>query len=210
MAANHYVKNKDFLQAIIEHKEKVKNTPEGEPKPQVSNYIATCLLLIAKNLAHKPSFNQYSFKEEMIGDAVENSIRYFHNFNPEKYSNPFAYFTQISKFAFIRRIAKEKKQLYVKYKATEQWGILDEHEQLEGEDGTTKQFELYDNISEFIGNYEEAQRNKKKKETKKTKLELFMEEDDVPALEEALGFIDDALHLNEPEEIIVDEDGDMK
>lgn len=210
MAANHYVKNKDFLQAIIEHKEKVKNTPEGEPPPQVSNYIATCLLLIAKNLAHKPSFNQYSFKEEMIGDAVENSIRYFHNFNPEKYSNPFAYFTQISKFAFIRRIAKEKKQLYVKYKATEQMGILDEHEQLEGEDGTTKQFELYDNISEFIGNYEEAQRNKKKKEIKKQKLELLMEEDDVPALEEALGFIDDALHLNEQEDVIVDEDGDLR
>lgn len=210
MAANHYVKNKDFLQAIIEHKEKVKNTPEGEPPPQVSNYIATCLLLIAKNLAHKPSFNQYSFKEEMIGDAVENSIRYFHNFNPEKYSNPFAYFTQISKFAFIRRIAKEKKQLYVKYKATEQMGILDEHEQLEGEDGTTKQFELYDNISEFIGNYEEAQRNKKKKEIKKQKLELLMEEDDVPALEEALGFIDDALHLNEEEDVIVDEDGDLR
>jgi hypothetical protein len=142
----------------------------------------------------------------MIGDAIENSIRYFHNFNPEKSRNPFAYFTQISKFAFIRRIAKEKKQLYVKYKATEQFGILDEFEQLEGEDGTTKQFELYDNISEFIGNYEEAQRNKKKKEVKKTKLELFMDEDDVPALEEALGFIDDALHLDETQDVLVDED----
>jgi hypothetical protein len=86
---------------------------------------------------------------------------YFSNFDPEKSKNPFAYFTQIIYFAFLRRIQKEKKQLYTKYKATEQMGILDEFEMLEFDDGTTKQFELYDNISEFIGNYEEAKKNKK-------------------------------------------------
>ena len=86
---------------------------------------------------------------------------YFNNFNPEKSKNPFAYFTQIIYYAFLRRIQKEKKQTYVKYKATEMIGILDEFEMLEFEDGTTKQFELYDNIGEFIENYEEAKAAKK-------------------------------------------------
>lgn len=86
---------------------------------------------------------------------------YFNNFNPDKSKNPFAYFTQIIYFAFLRRIGKEKKQTYVKYKATEMIGILDEFEMLEFEDGTTKQFELYDNIGEFIENYEDAKAAKK-------------------------------------------------
>jgi hypothetical protein len=100
---------------------------------------------------------------------------YFSNFDPTKSKNPFAYFTQIIYFAFLRRIGKEKKQTYVKYKATEQMGILDEFEVMELEDGTMRQFQLYDNISEFIGNYETVK--KKKKEVKKPKgLEKFLEE----------------------------------
>jgi hypothetical protein len=103
---------------------------------------------------------------------------YFNNFDPEKSKNPFAYFTQIIYYAFLRRIQKEKKYLYVKYKSTEQNGILDEFDMLDMENGTVKQFELYDNISEFIENFEDVQ--KKKKETKKIVpklkgLEQFME-----------------------------------
>jgi hypothetical protein len=110
-----------------------------------------------------------------MSDGIENCLMYFDNFNPEKSKNPFAYFTQIIYFAFLRRIGKEKKQQYVKYKATEQYGILDEFEMMEFEDGTTKQFELYDNISVFIETYETA--NKKKKEIKKPKgLENFLGE----------------------------------
>jgi hypothetical protein len=103
---------------------------------------------------------------------------YFDNFDPTKSKNPFAYFTQIIYFAFLRRISKEKKQTYVKYKATEQMGILDEMEMMELEDGTTKQFELYDNIAEFIGNYEEAKQAKKDIATaKKSKgIEKFLGE----------------------------------
>ena len=86
---------------------------------------------------------------------------YFDNFDPNKSKNPFAYFTQIIYYAFLRRIGKEKKQLYVKYKATEQMGILDEFEMMEFEDGTSRQFELYDNIAEFIETYESAKANKK-------------------------------------------------
>jgi len=99
---------------------------------------------------------------------------YFRNFNPEKSKNPFAYFTQIIYYAFLRRITREKKQLYVKYKATEQIGILDEYELLEDGDGNTRQFELYDNISEFIHNFEESK--KKKKELKVKGVDKFLDE----------------------------------
>ena len=113
----------------------------------------------------------------MISDGIENCLMYFANFDETKSSNPFAYFTQIIYYAFLRRIQKEKKQLYVKYKSTEMAGILDEFEMLEHEDGTSSQFELYDNISEFIGNYEDARAaNKAEKAIKKPKgLEKFIE-----------------------------------
>lgn len=104
---------------------------------------------------------------------------YFENFDPNLSKNPFAYFTQIIYYAFLRRIQKEKKQLYVKYKATEQLGILDEFEMLETEGGGSKQFELYDNIAEFIETYEGVQKKKKaiKKTNKKPKgIEQFLEE----------------------------------
>ena len=100
---------------------------------------------------------------------------YFNNFNPDKSNNPFAYFTQIIYYAFLRRIQKEKKQLYVKYKATEMFGVLDEFELLENEDGINKQFEMYDNISEFIGNYEKS-KEKKKPASKPKGVEKFMGE----------------------------------
>ena len=104
---------------------------------------------------------------------------YFDNFDPKKSNNPFAYFTQIIYYAFIRRIHKEKKQLYVKYKSTEQIGILDEYEQFELDEmgGNSRQYEQYDNISEFIENYEKT-KLKKKKKTKKS-LELLIEEEEV-------------------------------
>jgi hypothetical protein len=97
----------------------------------------------------------------MIGDGIENCLMYFENFDPAKSKNPFAYFTQIIYYAFLRRIQKEKKQLYVKYKATEQFGILDEGEMMEMDDVMVRQFELYENISEFIETYEESKKAKK-------------------------------------------------
>ena len=93
------------------------------------------------------------------------------------FRSPFAYFTQVIYFAFLRRIQKEKKQLYVKYKATEQMGILDEYEMFEMEDGTTKQFELYDNISEFIENYEIAKQEKRNANKKVKGIEKFLKDE---------------------------------
>lgn len=113
----HYVNNKDFLEAIIEMKRKVTEAEvNGLPKPQVSNYIGECILKIANHLSYKPNFINYSYRDEMISDGIENCLQYIDNFNPDKSSNPFAYFTQIIYYAFLRRIAKEKKQSYIKGK----------------------------------------------------------------------------------------------
>lgn len=160
---NHYINNADFLKALIEYKEKCKTAEEKNlPDPPIPNYVGECFLKIADHLSRKPNFSSYSFREEMVSDAIENCLMYFRNFDETKSKNPFAYFTQITYYAFLRRIVREKKQLYVKYKATEQFGILDEFEMFEDENGNTRQFQLYDNISEFIYNFEQSKSKKKK------------------------------------------------
>jgi len=157
-----YINNSDFVSALMEHKRHREfNKEHNMPAPQLSNYIGECFMKIAEGLSHTHKFINYSYREEMKADGIENCLMYYHNFDPLKSNNAFAYFTQIIYYAFLRRIAKEKKQLYVKYKATQQMGILDEMEFLEMENGNSKQFEMYDNISEFIENYEVAKANKK-------------------------------------------------
>lgn len=174
----HYINNADFLAALVDYKARVQEASKtGKPEPKIPNYIGECWMKIAEGLSHKPNFINYTYRDEMIADGIENCLMYFNNFNPDKSNNPFAYFTQIIYYAFLRRIQKEKKQLYVKYKATEQIGILDEFEMLEGEDGSTNQFQLYDNIAEFIENYEDAKQAKKdKKQANKPQgIEKFVE-----------------------------------
>jgi len=172
----HYINNPDFLRALVEYKQaKDLSTKNKTEPPPIPNYIGECFMKIAEGLSHKPNFINYTYRDEMMSDGIENCLMYFDNFNPDKSNNPFAYFTQIIYYAFLRRIQKEKKQTYVKYKATEQMGILDEMEMMELEDGSTRQFELYDNIAEFIENYEDAK--EKKKEVKKPKgIEKFLGE----------------------------------
>jgi len=115
-----YVNNPDLLAALIDYKALCKEAEDaGDKNPQVPEYIGKCILLIATRLATKPNFSGYSYKEEMISDGIENCLMYIHNFDPEKSSNPFAYFTQIIWFAFLRRIQKEKKQTYIKFKASQ-------------------------------------------------------------------------------------------
>jgi len=118
-----YVNNKEFLEAItIYRKQILEAKKQGLPKPRVPNYIGECFLKIATHLSYKPNFVNYMFRDEMISDGIENCLQYIHNFNPEKSSNPFAYFTQVIYFAFLRRIAKEKKQLEIKSKILERTG----------------------------------------------------------------------------------------
>ena len=120
----HYVNNKQFLEAITEWKEKVKDAESlGEETPPVTDYIGECFLKIAQHLSFRPNFINYSYKEEMIGDGIENCLQYVNNFDPEKSRNPFAYFTQIIHYAFLRRIQKEKKQLEIKTKIIEKTGF---------------------------------------------------------------------------------------
>ena len=123
-AKEHYVNNKDFLHAIIQYKKKVELAQKnGDPKPPVGEYIGECFLKIAQHLSYKPNFVNYMFKDDMIADGIENCITYINNFNPEKSTNPFAYFTQIIYYAFLRRIQKEKKQVEIKNKMIERSGF---------------------------------------------------------------------------------------
>jgi hypothetical protein len=159
--SNNYIDNKQFLEAIIDRKATLKQCRKLKlQKPQLSNYIGSCLLLIAQNLSHLPRFKDYPHKEEMIGDAVENCVRYFDNYNT-KYKNPHAYFTQISYYAFVRRIKKEKDILYAKYKIHEQVGVLG----MDGakEESINGQFQVYENIADFIATYEEKREERKQK-----------------------------------------------
>lgn len=113
----HYVNNAEFFEAMVKYKESVAAAEAaGEEKPRVPEYIGECFVKIANHLAYKSNFRNYSFREEMILDAIENCITYIDNFNPEKSRNPFAYFTQFAYYAFLRRISKEKKYLHTKYK----------------------------------------------------------------------------------------------
>lgn len=177
--SNHYINNADFLKALVEYKEKcLLAEKDNTPEPPIPNYIGECFLKIADHLSRKPNFVSYSFRDEMISDGIENCLMYFRNFNADKSNNPFAYFTQIIYYAFLRRIQKEKKQLYVKYKATEQFGIFDEFEMFEDDNGVTRQFQLYDNISEFIQTFEESKEKKKKKGKTEQPLDMENENDD--------------------------------
>jgi hypothetical protein len=121
--SEHYVNNKEFLEALIVHRNKVQYAKENDlPKPQITNYLGECFLKIATHLSYKPNFVNYMFREDMISDGIENCVQYIHNFNPERSQNPFAYFTQIIHYAFLRRIQKEKKQLEIKNKIIERTG----------------------------------------------------------------------------------------
>ncbi len=132
----YYVNNKEFLEAITIYRNSVIKAREAEdPRPRVPNYIGECFLKIATHLSYKPNFVNYMFREDMICDGIENCLQYIDNFDPTKSSNPFAYFTQIIYYAFLRRIQKEKKQMEIKNKILEKSGY-DEVMHTDTYDGT--------------------------------------------------------------------------
>jgi hypothetical protein len=119
----HYLNNKEFLAELEKYRATVKRAEEqGKPKPRVNNYIGGCFLKIATHLSYRPNFINYMYKDDMVCDGIENCIQYIDNFDPAKSSNPFAYFTQIVYFAFLRRIAKEKRQMEIRDKIIEKSG----------------------------------------------------------------------------------------
>jgi len=180
--SNHYIDNKEFYAAMIEWKKIVIEAEEsGEPKPPVTDYIGECFLQIAEHLSYRPNFINYPYRDEMVGDGIENCLMYAHNFDPEKSKNPFSYFTQIIYYAFLRRIEKEKKQSYVKYKAMEQlddgtiknWYTKNYFESGPEDMSTTemlhKHFQLNDqDIEKFTP---KKKKKKKKKKSDSTSLE---------------------------------------
>ena len=122
--SEHYVNNKELLAALIDYRADVAVAKAKDlPKPRISNYLGSCFLKIATHLSYKPNFVNYMFRDDMISDGIENCVQYIHNFDPAKSKNPFAYFTQIIHYAFLRRIQKEKKQLEIKGKILERSGF---------------------------------------------------------------------------------------
>ena len=146
--SEHYVNNKQLLEALIVYREKVAHAKENDlPKPRITNYLGECFLKIATHLSYKPNFVNYMFREDMIGDGIENCVQYIHNFDPAKSNNPFAYFTQIIYYAFLRRIQKEKKQLEIKTKIIERTGFEQVMVVEEGAGGTASDYNtIKDNI----------------------------------------------------------------
>ena len=176
----HYVDNSKLLEVMSEYREQYLIAKDNDIEPPViPDYAGECFLKIAEKLSHRPNFINYAFREEMVSDGIENCVMYANNFNPEKSQNPFAYFTQIIYYAFLRRIEKEKKQLYIKYKTMKEFDSLEEKSDtssMESEDFIStgaspltadKRATIYD----FIYAFEEKKRKKKKpKETVDTKL----------------------------------------
>ena len=161
----HYVSNKDFLQAMIAYRKSVnKAKREKREKPPVPDYIGSCFLKIANHLSYRPNFINYTFKDDMISDGIENCLQYLDNFNPTKSNNPFAYFTQIIYYAFIRRIQKEKKQVTIKHKILTD-SNFDDYALQPGDDR-----EFTNQFTEFLKKNLPIEDDKKKKPVKNTKV----------------------------------------
>ena len=155
---------------MIEFKETSKAARDNcESDPRIPDAIGEIFVKIASHLSFKSNFINYAFREDMIADGIENCIQYIHNFDPEKSKNPFAYFTQIIYYAFLRRIQKEKKQLYVRYKSLENSQLDNMSEDDQAAVSSIGIAKLYDNMSEFIESYEESMEKKKQIKSKQRK-----------------------------------------
>ena len=170
----HYVDNKLFLAKIIEYRQSIEEARLlDKPKPRIPHYLGECFLKIATHLSYKPNFINYTYREDMISDGIENCLQYVKNFNPEKSKNPFAYFTQIIYYAFLRRIAKEKKQSHVKNKMIER-DAYDSFITMEGDDS----YYYVEGIgTKLFLPEDDVYKPKKKESAKKKGLEVFMEKD---------------------------------
>jgi len=170
---NHYVKNADLYTAMVEYRKSVVAAREADAtKPRIPIYIGECIMKIATHLAYKHNFSNYTFRDEMISDGIENCLQYIDNFDPTKSQNPFAYFTQIIYFAFIRRIQKEKKYLYTKYAAIERANLMDETSEVQEHDkrsGTRFNDEVsygewsQEQMERFMTSFDESMKKRKKR-----------------------------------------------
>ena len=179
--AAHYVDNQRFLEEMTKYQQERKEAKDkGLDDPMCPEYIGECFMKIANRLSYRPNFINYAFRDDMISDGIENCVQYMSNFNPEKSKNPFAYFTQIIYYAFVRRIQKEKKQLYIKYKTMDSQSTLNEnidtstYDQEQNYVFETMTQDQKANMYDFISNFEDAKKKKKVTKKSSTSLELFM------------------------------------
>jgi hypothetical protein len=169
-----YINNKEFYALLQQFKlDCAAAEKNGDPAPRVPEDIGKCFMMIATKLAKKANFSGYTYKDEMICDSLENCVVAVHSFNPEKSKNPFAYFTQIIWYAFLRRIEKEKKQTYVKYKSLEQLVVDAELLDDEGSDAYKNYDIANEKMKPIIDKFENRQKKKKTAEPKG--LEKFTE-----------------------------------
>lgn len=175
----HYVDNKQLYDCIVQYKQLcIEANQNKKAKPAIPDYAGRCILMIAERLSLKPNFINYSYRDEMISDGVENCISYFDNYDPAKSTNAFAYFTQIIYYAFLRRILKEKKQQYIKYKSFENLSLFDELVSQNDDEiiNINNLLEIDSQHLDIIKSFEDnILVNKNKKKTKKG-IEKFLEE----------------------------------
>lgn len=180
-SSEHYVDNVKFFEVMSDYRKSLEDAvgsdlpfkqayeeavKSGVQLPRIPEYVGECLQRIAVRLSYSSNFINYTWRDEMIADGVENCIRYIHNFDPSVSNNPFSYFTRIIWFAFLRRIAAEKKQRYIRYKSMERAMLLDDLVSRQPGDesgylGTTA-LEM-EGISNFITDYEKSLAEQKKK-----------------------------------------------
>tara|TARA_Y100000590_G_scaffold196725_1_gene223364 strand:+ start:4438 stop:5019 length:582 start_codon:yes stop_codon:yes gene_type:complete len=170
----HYIDNDRFYQEMKKWKAKVLDAREmDEPDPPSTEFMGECFLKICEHLVMRPNFANYTFRDDLISDGIENCLLYCHNFNPEKSKNPFSYFTQIIHHAYVRRIVKEKKLMHIKYLFVERSGILEELDP-----NTEENKKITRTWVEYLKTHEKyainpTTKKKNKKNKKKDDLELY-------------------------------------
>jgi DNA-directed RNA polymerase specialized sigma24 family protein len=170
-AKRHYVNNRDFYEAIVAYREKLKEDPDA----RIPEYLGVCIFKICERLSTRPNFAGYSYRDEMVSDGIENCVKAVRLFDPARTNNPFAYFTQIAWNAFIRRISSEKREQYIKHKNIQHTYLSGEMDDMQhGDTGASFQMKNNDLSNEIIHSFE-SKLTKNKKQDKVSGVEKFLE-----------------------------------
>ena len=193
--ATHYVNNAQMLESIKDYREKLLAARANSTEiPRIPEYLGECIMKIATGLSRKSNFINYSYKDDMILDGIENCVHCIHSFDPEKSSNPFSYFTQVIYFAFLRRIAKEKKQSYIKGKLIQDMAF--DSFDLQGHDDDVDFKNAYTAFIQANSNFDDSfikNKEKKKKEKLRQSLINFIDDPKITINEDNNPFFSDEI-----------------
>jgi hypothetical protein len=160
----------ELLEYSIKFKEWRDNDKVGE-RPRLPEYVAYAILEISNRTSMLRNYIGYPDRDGMVGAAIENMVKYVHNYNPEK-GDGFSYITQCVKTAFWRYINAEKVHLYVKAKKIQMAGIEDEIYSLQDHEEDVEFrdtfIELLQDSTDIIDNFETRMKTKKEKSRKKS------------------------------------------